>query len=224
MTTAFEFSGDQELELMALAVRYNNTLRAWVRQGLKPSDKVLDFGAGTGRYCNPLKDAAQLSAVELDQRYHASIQCPVYTNLADAPRDLDLIYAINVLEHIEDDHAIVRQFHEHLKPGGRVKIFVPAHPMLFSKMDERVGHFRRYTKASLKAPFEQAGFRIASCRWFDFLGYFATLVYKPIGDGSFSATSLKTYDRFIFPVSRVFDRLTGGRITGKNLIFEAVKP
>jgi SAM-dependent methyltransferase len=218
----FAFSGDTELQLMHLAVRYNTQLYRWVARHVKPGQRILDFGAGNGRYCNRLTHA-NVFAVEADRSYHTHIHCPAYQSIDQAPRDLDLIYAINVLEHIADDRALVRQFHDHLRPGGRVLIFVPAFPFLFSRMDQRVGHYRRYRRRSLTHLFAPEGFAIQHCHYYDFVGFFASLAYKPIGDGSFSATSLVLYDRLIFPVSRLLDRLTFGRVTGKNLVLDATR-
>lgn len=223
-TADFTFSGDNELELMELARNYNACLLRWVCQDLKPGQRVLDFGAGTGRYCNKLLDMGHsVAAVELDKRYHRSLRCEVATTVDSLPNPFDLLYSINVLEHIQDDAASVRQLHAALKPGARTKIFVPALPMLFTKMDQRVGHFRRYTRQSLTTLFTSNGFTVTRCHYFDLLGFFATLAYKPFGDGSFSPRSLQLYDSLAFPLSHALDRLTLGRLIGKNLQLEAIR-
>lgn len=227
----FDYTGKENLDAMALAVRYNNTIYDWLRRDLADSDRLLEFGAGKGEYCNRFQSAGRhIQAVELDEQMHQVIACQAHARLADAEsgdgddNNFDLIYAVNVLEHIADDVTTVREFHKRLQPGGRVKIFVPARQELFSNMDRLVGHERRYHPANLRKLFSENGFTVRSCRYFDLLGYFATLVYKLTGGkGEVSPGSIRIYDALIFPLSRLADLLTGGRLIGKNLILEAVK-
>lgn len=62
----------------------------------------------------------------------------------------DGIILLDVLEHLEDDSAFLGNCLKFVKPGGLVVIHVPALNSLFSKYDQEVGHFRRYTSFSLK--------------------------------------------------------------------------
>lgn len=62
----------------------------------------------------------------------------------------DVILALDVLEHLEDDRVILRYLQNNLKDGGIAIITVPAHPWLFSEHDKACGHYRRYTKKQLK--------------------------------------------------------------------------
>jgi hypothetical protein len=61
----------------------------------------------------------------------------------------------------------------------------------------------------------------------DSIGFFASLLIKILGWKSVgnigSPQSLKLYDKFIFPISRIIDRITLGRLLGKNLIMIAEK-
>lgn len=65
----------------------------------------------------------------------------------------------DVLEHVEDEQAFLREVRRCLAPGGRIYLTVPAGRWLWSDEDTRAGHFRRYTRASLRAALERAGFR-----------------------------------------------------------------
>lgn len=222
--TEFRYLGSDNLDIVALLEHYNGKILDWVRAGVAPGQRVLDFGAGKGHFCNRM-DGYDVSAVEPDRTFHARIACPAHATLAAAGGDFDLVYSLNVLEHIDDDAAGARGFWECLKPGGRVRVFVPALPLLYTAMDERVGHVRRYRRGELIRLFERAGFVVDDCRYFDFLGFFATLAYRVAGgSGTPSRLSATVYDRFAFPVSFLLDRLSGGRITGKNLIISAHKP
>ena len=137
--------------------------------------------------------------------------------VADA--SIDFIYSSNVLEHIEDDTAVVAEMARVLKPSGRVCLYLPACQCLFSALDRRVGHWRRYDKGKLRTLFSAGWWRILDLRYADTLGFAATLVYKFFGDreGGFHTPSLKFYDRVVFPVSRLLDRMTFGGIPGKNV-------
>ena len=70
---------------------------------------------------------------------------PTHTGLADiADASVDALYSINVLEHIENDLAALREMRRVLRPDGGLLLYVPAFPLLYSTNDRRVGHVRRY--------------------------------------------------------------------------------
>ena len=73
---------------------------------------------------------------------------------------VDGVVALNVLEHIEDDHAAVREICRILKPGGVAVIELPAGPHLFDVHDRVLMHHRRYRLADAVSLFERAGFRV----------------------------------------------------------------
>lgn len=72
----------------------------------------------------------------------------------------DAIVTMDVLEHLPDDCAAMREFFRVLKPGGRVFATIPAYPHLWSEHDVALMHFRRYQRHELRERFEAAGFRI----------------------------------------------------------------
>lgn len=71
------------------------------------------------------------------------------TKLPLADNSLDLVTAFDVLEHLEDDDACVREVRRVLKPGGTFLVAVPADPKLWSAHDDAVDHVRRYTRRTL---------------------------------------------------------------------------
>ena len=83
----------------------------------------------------------------------------------DAPADVVVMH--DVLEHIEDDADAVARLHALLRPGGTLVLSVPALPALFGYHDEQLGHFRRYTRATLRIVLEPH-FTILRLRYFGF--------------------------------------------------------
>jgi SAM-dependent methyltransferase len=69
----------------------------------------------------------------------------------------DTAFSVNVLEHIERDDRALRNMIDGTAPGGHICLLVPAHPFLYGTLDALDGHFRRYTKASLRALVARAG-------------------------------------------------------------------
>ena len=78
---------------------------------------------------------------------------------------VDTAFSVNVLEHVERDDLALKHMIEGTTPGGHICLLVPAHPFLYGTLDALDGHFRRYTKASLRALTAQAG--EACVEWVD---------------------------------------------------------
>lgn len=72
----------------------------------------------------------------------------------------DVIAALDVLEHIDDDVEALRQMGRALRPSGGLIITVPQHPSIWSEADEWALHFRRYTRTGMRLKLTQAGFEI----------------------------------------------------------------
>jgi SAM-dependent methyltransferase len=138
------------------------------------------------------------------------------------PGSVSHVFSFNVLEHIEDDAAAIRSLLAALAPRGRVLVYVPAFQVLFSSMDRKVGHFRRYRKDSMTRLFESNGYRVQSARYADCLGYAASLAFRVVGNrqGDLSRRSVRFFDRWLFPLNRLLDPLFG-RWFGKNLTIVA---
>lgn len=73
----------------------------------------------------------------------------------------DLMLVLDVLEHLDDAPAALRELHRVVAPGGAGVITVPAHPRLWSDHDERNHHRRRYTRMSLAETARSGGWRVA---------------------------------------------------------------
>src|SRR5690606_35716431 len=69
----------------------------------------------------------------------------------------DARVAFEVLEHIEDDAAALREWMRWVRPGGLMLLSVPAHQHRFGPMDTAVGHYRRYSKTELADKLQETG-------------------------------------------------------------------
>jgi len=221
------YSGIDNLEVMAEALNYNAFLRSLVERELRPGDAVLDFGAGTGTLALPLAGAGHpVACVEPDPQLRGRLSAAGLTAHADLSavpeHSLDFAYTVNVLEHIDDNAAAIAALRERLKPGGRLLVYVPAFAVLYSSMDRKVGHRRRYRRRELVALLERAGLTVERAAYCDSLGFFATLLFKLFGNdsGTIDRRALVLYDRWLFPLSRTLDGIFG-RWFGKNLLAAA---
>ena len=214
------------LEAMAEAEKYNSFLVGLINSRLNEAYSVVDFGAGLGTFAVEVeKNCANLVCVEPDLKQASIISAKnlqVVANTANLEsKTIDFLYSLNVFEHIEDDKAAMQEVSRILKPNAFALIYVPANEILFSSLDKKVGHYRRYSKKSLIALCKSVNLEITMVEYVDFLGFFAALAYKTFGNsnGDLSVKSVKLYDRFIFPLSRVLDKVTHS-VIGKNLVIE----
>ncbi|MBM0103447.1 class I SAM-dependent methyltransferase [Steroidobacter sp. S1-65] len=224
------YTGVDNLEVMQEAVNYNRYLLDTVRKHAPARGKVLDFGAGSGQFAAPLSQhGMDITALEPDQLLQQRLRAQglrVVSSTQEIPdASLDYIYTLNVLEHIDDDAGALRILHAKLTAKGKLLIYVPAFQLLYTSMDAKVGHVRRYTRGMLMTRVRDAGFKIEHVAYADSIGFFATLAFKAIGnkDGNVSLGALKLYDRAVFPLSRGLDSVAK-RWFGKNLLLVASKP
>lgn len=223
------YTGTENLEVMKEAVNYNRMLIDVVKRHARKDERVLDFGAGVGTFALPMKrDGYAVECVELDDVQRATLAAQGLTahRTLEGIRDgsVDFVYTLNVLEHIDDDVGALRDIGRTLREDGRLLVYVPAFPVLFTRMDERVGHLRRYRRNDLRAKVDAAGFDVETNDYVDSLGFLATLVYRMTGSssGAIDRGALRAYDRYVFPASRRLD-LALRHVIGKNLLLIARK-
>lgn len=232
MSAEFEYTGKEELEQAEFLPGYNRNIARQLMKVMKPGQSVMDFGAGMGTISELVREEAQaekITCLEIDAGNKSVLESKgfnVITDIQQCPDDsVDVVYSSNVLEHIEDDVAALKDIHRKLKPGGYASFWVPAWKILWTKMDDRVGHFRRYRRPMMVDAFKQAGFEIERCYYQDCLGFPVTVLFKLIGDKDAKVTegNLKLYDNVIFPVSHILD-FGMQHFIGKNLVMHAKKP
>jgi SAM-dependent methyltransferase len=133
--------------------------------------KVMEIGCGAGMLLQELAARGfQCSALESSAQARALIQrlagktghaIDLHETAYEAWRgQFPLVMAFEVLEHIEDDVAAMREWASWLSPGGTMLISVPAHPRLWNAADVWAGHYRRYTRQALMRVVSDAGLEI----------------------------------------------------------------
>jgi hypothetical protein len=174
-----------------------------------------------------LNENVSITCIELDQNQVRIIKERGLVAREDFAPGLkvEYIFTSNVLEHIEDDQSTLLSFYNHLNVNGKLGIFVPANQFLYSHIDKKLEHFRRYAKVELEEKVKRAGFKIDECRFVDSLGLFAWFFVKTfkLEISNEESILLKIYDNFIWPISKTLDFLGLKFFFGKNLLLLASK-
>ena len=162
---------------------YNRTMFAIFAGYL--GQRVLEIGAGAGNLSRFLldRDAVILSDYEDEYLHLLRRRFGTYENVQIRPLDLntfraedveaegiDSVVCLNVLEHVENDRRVLSELYRAIRPGGVLAVLVPAHQALYCDLDKNLGHFRRYTEASLVGLFREAGFVVETSRYFNWVG------------------------------------------------------
>jgi SAM-dependent methyltransferase len=232
--------GTETLEVISAANRFNR----WMYETIKPHCKgnILEIGSGIGNISRYFaEEGAEITLSDFDDSYFPRLeeQFGKYPNMKGIYRidfsdkeltskypeltgQFDTVFALNVVEHIEDHLQALKNAKLLLKKGGNVVILVPAFQSLFNGFDRQLGHYRRYTESSLKNLLEAADFDVVHTRYFNFigaLGWFFSgniLKKKMIPEGQ-----MKLYDTLV-PVWKVVDLFTH-RMAGISVIQSGVK-
>jgi SAM-dependent methyltransferase len=162
------------------ANRFNN----WVFERIKPALKgdVLEVGCGTGTFTRLIAACGhKVTGVELNAAYVEEARARVLGNpdvtilQGDATamawdHPFDTVVLLDVLEHIAEDEAFLKRLGAALRPGGNIILKVPAGEWLFGPMDSAIGHFRRYSRKTLRDVLERAAFAQVQQEYFNAAG------------------------------------------------------
>lgn len=163
--------------------QHRNGCIVTIVQRFPPREYIIDVGGGNGYVSLGIQnkgfkvimlESGTEGVINAQKR---GIECILHTTFQDAnfpASSVDSIGLFDVLEHIKDDHAFLTVAHCCMKSGGRLYITVPAHRYLWSWMDIYVGHFRRYSLASLTKLLKESDFKV------NYASYFFTGLSLPI--------------------------------------------
>jgi SAM-dependent methyltransferase len=138
------------------------------RLALPPGATVLDAGCGSGRTLEELTDYGEVHGIELDpgaaelarSRGRGEVRIGRLEELPWEDATFDLITCLDVIEHTPDDRVTLRELRRVCKPGGFLLVTVPAYQGLWSMHDVANHHYRRYSRARLRASARESGWRL----------------------------------------------------------------
>jgi 2-polyprenyl-3-methyl-5-hydroxy-6-metoxy-1,4-benzoquinol methylase len=180
---------------------------------------VLEIGSGTGnmsefflsknislslsdiedKYCQILEKRFRKKAIRLDISSEA-----LFDDFPSLENNFDSVFALNVIEHIENNNITIKNCNQLLRKNGTLVILVPAFNFLYSKTDIELGHFRRYSKKLLQETISPH-FSIEKIFYFNSFGTLGWFVNGKIFNRSkISVNQMILYDK-LTPFIKYFD-------------------
>lgn len=227
--------GSSTLDSISEAVAFNK----WMFSAISPfiKGRVLEIGSGIGNISAFLLNSdKQVTLSDLRPEYceylsshfrdNKSLEAVVQIDLIDRDfenkyrkllNSFDTVFALNVVEHIEDDNQAIVNCRKLLKEGGTLIILVPSYQWLFCRMDSELGHFRRYNRRSLSILFKQNGLSIDKLFNFNAAGVLGWFLFgKILRSRQLKKNQMNIYNKLV-SVFILIDRLLF-RIFGLSLI------
>jgi len=178
--------------------------------------RVIEVGCGLGNFTGMLLDRESVVAVDkeercielLRQRYSSrdNLQVMRFDVAAENFSTLrhfraDSCVCLNVLEHVRDDLAALRNMSAALVAGGVIVLIVPAFQALYGPIDRNLGHRRRYTLTSMARLAASAGLHVKKARYMNVVGFFGwwtnSHLFKKEAQ---SETQIGVFDRYVLPL------------------------
>jgi SAM-dependent methyltransferase len=225
----------EDLRQMARARNYQR----WQFQMVAPflSGEVLEVGGGIGNFTPQLASVAQfVTSLEPNEycfnqlrekiaplKNAAAFRVTVEAihEVVPAGKKFNAVVLMNVLEHIKDDRAVLAELKQHLAPGGRIVVLVPACQWAFGSTDTRLGHYRRYGKACSRALVSGVGMNVEVIRYYNFVGIWAWWWNARFAKRqNQSDGQIRLFDGWIVPVLSRLEKFIPPPV-GQSLLFVA---
>jgi len=142
----------------------------------KPAPAILDIGCGSGLMLNALEKLGQTHGMDMSDEaiafskeiFSGTVKKGSLPNDLPYPeKSFDLITALDVIEHVDDDVAALKSLHARLTDHGKMVITVPACMSLWSAFDTQNEHKRRYSRTELKSKILEAGYSIEKISYYN---------------------------------------------------------
>ena len=152
-------------------------------RGADSKIKILDVGCGTGANLEMLAQFGEAEGVDVSSDALSFCQARGLVNVKQgaaealpyADSSFDLVTGLDVVEHLDDDLAGLKEMRRVLSRGGRALVFVPAFMFLWGVQDDISNHRRRYTLKELKRVVREAGFEIERATYVN-ISFFAPIL------------------------------------------------
>lgn len=210
-------SGMQTLESMSQTVWYNR----WTLNKFKKylHGEILEVGCGIGNFTKSLTKYGQLFTIDIVESYIDEVKNIVNENAGYGDMEtgkyffkdkrFDSVVCLNVLEHMRNDNQALKNLYKLLKSKGFLILLVPLHPFLYGKIDQSIGHFRRYKEGNLIKNLKDVGFKIIESRRLNFLGAIGWYVAgKILKDNMVEEKKIKLFNFFapiILPIEDIIE-------------------
>lgn len=219
--------GIETLDAISFAPRFNK----WMYETIKKhcSGNILEVGSGIGNishhfindnYSIELSDIRDNYLDILKDNYGGQVADIFKMDLTDPEFNrkfehkfdsYDTVFALNVIEHIEDDTLAIKNAKKLLKKDGRIIILVPAFQLLYNSFDTALEHYRRYTLKKLNTLLETE-FLIQHSQYFNAFGMLGWFVSgKILKKKSIPKNQMQLYDKLLF-VAKMIDKLVINKI------------
>lgn len=154
----------------------------------KRDPRILDVGCGTGANLKMLATCGRAEGVDISpqavefcrQRGLDSVKLGAIEHLPYENDSFELVTALDVIEHLDDDVAGLREMRRVLRRNGRLLLFVPAFMFLWGVQDDVSNHRRRYTLPQLLSAVKEAGFSVESASYANISFFLPVLVVRSL--------------------------------------------
>ena len=218
--------GQETLEVIAAADKFNDWMAETILPHMK-GEKVLEVGSGIGNISyRMLGRAFQLTLTDIRPHYceqleqhfkdHKEVEHILQLDLVHPQFEevyrqfigyFDTVFALNVIEHIEDDSLAIANCKKLLKDGGRLVILVPAYQWLYNNFDRQLYHFRRYTRKTMTAVFNKNAIPVLRSFHFNVIGMAGWFVTGAIlKKDTIPAGQMGLYNKLV-PVFKLIDKI-----------------
>ncbi len=199
------------LSIMERAPSYHR----WIYERIAPffGENVLEAGCGGGNLTRFLLSHSNLGISDMNEEYlqiaekkfrgHPNLREVFLWDIRQKPPEnlstpFDTIVCSNVLEHIDEDEEVLKNFYHFLPYGGRLILLVPALKGLYNRLDHELGHIRRYSRKELAQKISNCGFKILSLTYFNFFGILGWFINGTVLRRSILPEGqVRTFDRMI---------------------------
>ena len=235
MTQKFNFKeqdkeGLDNLNVIAQADKFN----AWMYETILPycQGNILEIGSGIGNISNFfLVNNKKITLSDIRENYVKRLKdnFKSYSTLSDAIlldlvcpefeikyqnflESFDTIFALNVIEHIENDELAIQNCKKLLKPNGNLIILVPAYQSLYNIFDKELYHYRRYTKKTLNPLFISEKLQIVSSKYFNAAGILGWFVSGKIQKNKTLPKGQMSLFNKLVPIFKLIDKVVFNKV------------
>lgn len=173
--------------------------------------RYADIGCGDLYFARRLRELTDSPVYAVDVNFpddpHED-RIIVCTDLHQVPAgSIDCAILMDVIEHVNDDVALLREVERILAPAGELLITVPAHSFLWSEHDVFLGHFRRYNRAQLLHAVRQGGFEAIETFYFFAIPYVARALTVGLSKLGFRKNDAGAVGRWPFSPQHTLTRM-----------------